>query len=1028
MVRDPRACWAWSAVAILAFCHAVGAQPLISSDVEPNDTIGSATVTGLLDFGAVIVSRARIGDGVLGDADRDLYMVDLSAAVATPVVLIVSATSSTGSSLDVYIRVFDAAGFDLARQGDVTGSDGTALLQTYLLRPGTYFVGISDALDPIYAPDDASTGRPAGVGEYNLSIILGGTAGLSTSIEPNDAEPTLINPPFLAGGQFIGDGPPDVLKDPNSPSQRLDVDRFSFEAASPGILRVNVIPDSLGSLDPSVIVTVNGNVATGPDAGLGRSRIRDIELAVPEAGDVEIAIRGTVTAPDEHNRQFGSVGFYSIAVKFDPFEIVDGPLEPNDSILLPTATGLSGVGTWSSAAVIGDGPFAGSRGDVDFLQFFVTPGELLRVDLVASAGLEPVVRLYNGDGIFRGAWYADSNGAIDLEFQLPCADARVPSSRPTPSEYFVAVMGAGDRVTMDTLIPLDRTLNGHGLHVPPIALYAVDGGGGSTGDYDITLTIVGSECAAEPNDVIDDQAPSVVTDSGQFVCRSVPLGDGPCTSSGDAVKNDVDMYPILVDSPPATLDVQMVGCGPEPRTLRLFNAIGNEIARSTADDTVVLPEGATVSLRTEINLAGTYFIAVSSGENDAYDPLEACSGDGGFSYLARYDIDILLVNPTITAPAVAPSPAPVGVSSDAGRLFAIRLDQVTDTLIEIDPATGETLQELQAPESPLGGKEGLAYDGTDLLILGNAARYPILYRLDASTGEILDQQLTWFGSGRYGDMAVVDGLLYVVDLLENAVYVLPMDLGRVIQRFEAGRTLDISMAGAIAALVGPSRLVVTDAVDMSVLHTLSATDGSPLESEGSRRRCPCDADLDADGDVDAADRAIFDECTLSDSIAFGCDIADLDCDSNLDIIDELILECQFNGPGIVPNGGCCPDDLPPIPIRGINLAATGPNNLVVADWADPLLHIVDEQGVIALPIVTEQALGSLAGITFLPMGDADRDHDFDILDWKAFQACHTGDGLRPIAIGCEVFDFDFDDDVDISDFAQWQALATETQP
>lgn len=49
-------------------------------------------------------------------------------------------------------------------------------------------------------------------------------------------------------------------------------------------------------------------------------------------------------------------------------------------------------------------------------------------------------------------------------------------------------------------------------------------------------------------------------------------------------------------------------------------------------------------------------------------------------------------------------------------------------------------------------------------------------------------------------------------------------------------------------------------------------------------------------------------------------------------------------------------------------------------------------------------------------GDADSDGDVDAVDFELFPGCVTGPSAGPVALGCHVFDFDTDDDVDLRDY------------
>ncbi len=60
------------------------------------------------------------------------------------------------------------------------------------------------------------------------------------------------------------------------------------------------------------------------------------------------------------------------------------------------------------------------------------------------------------------------------------------------------------------------------------------------------------------------------------------------------------------------------------------------------------------------------------------------------------------------------------------------------------------------------------------------------------------------------------------------------------------------------------------------------------------------------------------------------------------------------------------------------------------------------------------------------LGDLDLDGDVDLLDFAEFQVCFTGAGKSSMAPHCGCFDFDGDDDIDMSDYEVIEPeLATE---
>ena len=62
------------------------------------------------------------------------------------------------------------------------------------------------------------------------------------------------------------------------------------------------------------------------------------------------------------------------------------------------------------------------------------------------------------------------------------------------------------------------------------------------------------------------------------------------------------------------------------------------------------------------------------------------------------------------------------------------------------------------------------------------------------------------------------------------------------------------------------------------------------------------------------------------------------------------------------------------------------------------------------------------------IGDFTCDHRVDLGDLRVWQSCITGPGGGPYAPGCEAFDFEFDGDVDLEDFAGFQGTFDGSGP
>ena len=132
--------------------------------LEPNDSLSQATVVtpvaGAARFDAVI------GDGAYGSGDVDLFRVSLAAGQQLTADI---AADTAGSSLDSYLRVFDATGRELASNDDFGGAIDSYLTYT-AAAAGTFFVGVSGYGNSAYQPATAGTGRAGSTGSYRLDL------------------------------------------------------------------------------------------------------------------------------------------------------------------------------------------------------------------------------------------------------------------------------------------------------------------------------------------------------------------------------------------------------------------------------------------------------------------------------------------------------------------------------------------------------------------------------------------------------------------------------------------------------------------------------------------------------------------------------------------------------------------------------------------------------------------------------------------------------------------------------------------
>ena len=144
-------------------------EPVPSPISDVGDTIRQAfQVSGTA---GDIFLTGMIGDGRFGRRDVDIYRVRVAAG-QTLVVETFAQRLPGSSTLDTYLRVFDARGRQLGASDDHSGSLDSRLV----IRPRTtnwFFIGVSGFGNSRYDPTRASSGQNRSTGHYELSLQFG---------------------------------------------------------------------------------------------------------------------------------------------------------------------------------------------------------------------------------------------------------------------------------------------------------------------------------------------------------------------------------------------------------------------------------------------------------------------------------------------------------------------------------------------------------------------------------------------------------------------------------------------------------------------------------------------------------------------------------------------------------------------------------------------------------------------------------------------------------------------------------------
>src|SRR5438093_1495129 len=141
--------------------------PLIvqAVDTDPDDQISEAA--------AIDVPGTRTGLNVDSPTDVDVF----SFTVAAGQTVGIDIDEPAGSSLNSWIRLFDAYGAELASNNDGRGpgegSSGESYLEYRFALAGTYFVGVSGAFNNAYDPLTGTGDATGSSGSYTLVLTSG---------------------------------------------------------------------------------------------------------------------------------------------------------------------------------------------------------------------------------------------------------------------------------------------------------------------------------------------------------------------------------------------------------------------------------------------------------------------------------------------------------------------------------------------------------------------------------------------------------------------------------------------------------------------------------------------------------------------------------------------------------------------------------------------------------------------------------------------------------------------------------------
>ncbi|RMF39887.1 MAG: hypothetical protein D6753_12750, partial [Planctomycetota bacterium] len=572
-------------------------QPItsgLSYTNESNDTLARAESTGVIGDSVRVVGSGTIGDNPAlanADEDVDLMRVDLDRGATLTVEV---EAASIGSTLNSYLRLFDAEGNELARNDDRPGSTDSLITFT-VPETGTYYIGVSGAGNIAYNPAVSGTAVGGSTGNYNL--IIGVQRKLNPVVDQNrlqlDGAKFVSLPagsPIVRQGGFGSTGLPvytslDMTANEIALALRESVaDAFAGGVTSSYAVRenvldltglgTNVIPGPFGATTAFVGdrfgafntgTNFFGNTSAGAPGALGAQNnafegvyLDDFIIGVASRGEMVMRASG------------GNTAFIP-----DPQLTRTNPAQPNTSILVgPYQFEIRGGQEYGEPGLLGATD-----------SFLVTD----TLPLIGRSANATSIRFQGAASLVAGSTFTISDGTRSLVFEMDDIHDGVPVAAghvavPFDTRAIDPVTGQPAPETAGVIAARVRDLVNSQLVRSRLNISATLLNGDRTGASHDTVTFFGNASATVPPEVgtvvistgTGDQnrqrLQGQVIISGSTITRSAGFG-----LSIDAGGRDPNTNAALIGSPRNTIVLNQENLAPGVVVMNnelLFNAAG----------------------------------------------------------------------------------------------------------------------------------------------------------------------------------------------------------------------------------------------------------------------------------------------------------------------------------------------------------------------------------------------------------------------------------------------------------------------
>jgi subtilisin-like proprotein convertase family protein len=389
-----------------------------TGDNEPNDTLAQATPIVFDASGQATFTGVTLGNGLNANLDVDIYRIDMARGGLIEAEITAKRLPSP-STLDSYLRLFDANGNELINNDQAFGSD--SFFDFFVTTGGTYYVGVSGFGNANYDPTRPASGSSQSTGVYNLRVQV---ALETDDVVTYDSSSDTSMPRRIPFAQNQTQGTTTATITVPDTRQILDVNvRFDITHTFDGDLKISLIDPS--GTEVQLVNRRGGNGDNFTNTILDDEGTTSIAAgAAPFTGTFQP--EGSLGAFDGHTANgnwtlkivdaapLNSGQLNSWAITLTLKNDIFGPYESNDT--LTTAKNLqeiNGTGTATRTAFIGDGGFGNF--DRDIFSFTAASGSSLTAKVVSGGTLNSALRLFDSSGtqILLNNPAADNNSLID---------------------------------------------------------------------------------------------------------------------------------------------------------------------------------------------------------------------------------------------------------------------------------------------------------------------------------------------------------------------------------------------------------------------------------------------------------------------------------------------------------------------------------------------------------------------------------------------------------------------------------------